>query len=350
MKSYNIYFFFFLMILLIGCSKDKQVNYNQSASLTPYVFNIPLGLPPVNVPTTNPMSKEGVALGKQLFYDPILSRDNKMACADCHQQIAAFVDKDKQFSIGVDNKPGTRNAMPLFNLAYQNKFFWDGGAATLEDQVIGPIQNPVEMHETLPMVIEKLNNHTQYPKLFKNVFGKLPITTPMLMRAIAQFERTILSGNAKYDLYVAGKAILNSHESNGLNLFVTETKGDCNHCHTLGSTFSDFEFRNNGLDTLPLTDEGRYKITLLTSDIGKFKTPSLRNIELTAPYMHDGRFKTLEECVQHYNTGFHYVTNLDPNIANKTKGRLSLQEVADLVAFMKILTDLKLTTNNEFAR
>jgi cytochrome c peroxidase len=235
-------------------------------------------------------------------------------------------------------------------LVYAKNFFWDGGATSIENQVIGPIQNPVEMHSALKDVIAKLNANADYKSKFKLVFGKNVITTALLMKAVAQFEKTILSGNSKFDLYKVGKATLTTHEANGLNLFLDEHKGDCTHCHTFGSTFTDFAFKDNGLDSIP-KDSGRYRIPpFLVSNIGKFKTPSLRNIELTAPYMHDGRFKTLTECVEHYNSGFKNSPNLDINIANKTKGRMTTQEVADIVAFLKTLTDVSITTNKNFAK
>lgn len=340
-----------IIVLAVSCRKDGQVFIpsTPNSGLTPYKLNIPLGLPPVYIPDSLKLTVEGVALGKQLFFDPILSANGKMACASCHIQQYAFVDTGR-YSVGIDGIAGTRNSMPLFNLVYAKNFFWDGGATSIENQVVGPIINPVEMHNTLKDVITKLNANEDYKAKFKLVYGKNVITTAMLMKAIAQYEKTILSGNSKYDLYKVGKATLNSHEANGLNLFLDEKKGDCTHCHTFGSTFTDFAFKDNGLDSIP-KDSGRYRIPpFLVSNIGKFKTPTLRNIELTAPYMHDGRFKTLTECVEHYNSGFKNSPNLDVNIANKVKGRMSTQEVADIVAFLKTLTDVSITTNKNFAK
>ncbi|MEY4875098.1 MAG: hypothetical protein RL708_247 [Bacteroidota bacterium] len=347
----KLFLFFIAITIIYACKKDSElaIPSTQNTSLTLYKLTIPLGLPPIYIPDSLKLTEQGVALGKQLFYDPILSANGQMSCGSCHHQLHAFVDTGK-LSIGIDGIAGTRNAMPLFNLAYATNFFWDGGATSIENQVIGPIQNPVEMHSTLKNVIEKLNNNNGYKTKFKLVFGKSIITTAMLMKAIAQFEKTILSGNSKYDLYKVGKATLTSHEANGLNIFIDNNKGDCTHCHILGSTFTDFDFKDNGLDSIP-KDSGRYRIPpFLVSNIGKFKTPSLRNIELTAPYMHDGRFKTLTECVEHYNSGFKNSPNLDINIANKTKGRMSTQEVADVVAFLKTLTDNSITTNKNFAQ
>ena len=336
-----------LAVAVVSCKKDDSGTPQQGT--TPYNLVIPSGLPQMQIPADNQLTVEGVALGRKLFYDPILSGNGKMACATCHNQNFAFTDSTFALSTGIDNVQGTRNSMPLFNLGYQKKFFWDGGAADLESQVIGPIQNPVEMHATLPDVIGKLNAHAEYPALFKKAFGIDNITTAYLMRAIAQFERTMISGNSKFDKYKRGEATLTAQETNGMALFQDEAKGDCNHCHSLGSTFSDFEFRNNGVDSI-YADAGRYKITLLGSDSGKFKTPSLRNIALTAPYMHDGRFTTLQQCLNHYNTGFHYSANLDANLQTAVKGRMSQQDMADIIAFLQTLTDNEFIADPRFKK
>ena len=335
------------IIIAVGsCKKDDGVSYQGT---TPYNLVIPSGLPQMQIPADNQLTVEGVALGKKLFYDPILSGNGKMACGNCHNQHFAFTDSIFALSTGIDNVKGTRNAMPLFNLGYQKKFFWDGGAADLESQVIGPIQNPVEMHAALPDVIGKLNASSEYPALFKTAFGIDNITTPYLMKAIAQFERTMVSGNSNFDKYKRGETNLTAQEMNGMTLFSDEAKGDCNHCHSLGSTFSDFEFRNNGVDSI-YSDPGRYKITLHGTDSGKFKTPSLRNIALTAPYMHDGRFTTLQQCLDHYNTGFHYSANLDANLQIAVKGRMTKQDMDDIIAFLQTLTDNDFATDTRFKK
>lgn len=335
-------------ILTINACK-KDVNPDAFMGGTPYPLIIPAGLPKMTIPANNPLTVEGVALGRKLFYDPILSANNTMSCASCHMQSFAFTDSGRRYSIGIDGITGTRNAMPLFNLGYQKNFFWDGGAADLESQVIGPIQNPVEMHANLADVIHKLNTHAQYPALFRVAFGGDTITTSMLMKAIAQFERTMVSGNSKYDKYVQGMVSLTAQEIRGLNLYQDPAKGDCVHCHSLGSTFSDFEYRNNGVDSI-YADAGRYRITLVGADSGKFKTPSLRNIALTAPYMHDGRFSTLQQCLDHYNTGFHLSPQLDPVLAVQTKGRMTTQDMQDIIAFLNTLTDSTLIRNAGFTK
>ena len=342
MKKIIVAILFVIPLLFVACDKGEE----DMPIATPYTLVIPEGLPPMNIPATNPLTVEGVALGKRLFYDPILSANNTQSCASCHIQENGF-SETSQYSTGIDGIEGNRNAMPLINLGWQTKFFWDGGANGLESQVIGPITNPIEMHETLANVVAKLNAHTEYPELFKAAFGSAEASSQNIMRAIAQFERTLISGNSKYDQYMRGEALLTAQELNGKALFEDMEKGDCVHCHSMGSTFSDFEFRNTGLDSIPV-DEGRYLITLNQGDRGKFKTPSLRNVELTAPFMHDGRFQTLLECVQHYNTGFRYSANLDPNLSFAVKGRMTQQEMEDLVAFMKTLTDVEFVNNPEF--
>jgi cytochrome c peroxidase len=311
-------------------------------------ISTPLGLPAQPIPPSNPLTVEGVALGRKLFYDPILSGNNQQSCASCHNQTFGFTDNNLAFSIGIDGIAGTRNSMPLFNLGYASNFFWDGGAATLESQVVGPITNPVEMHEEIPNCVTELNNHPEYPSLFKKAFGSDSVTIAMVMKAIAQFERTLLSGNSRYDRYVRGTASLTPQEQNGLHIFQAASKGDCTHCHTMGGTFSDFGYRNTGLDSIP-ADSGRAIITMNMTDAGKFKTPSLRNIALTAPYMHDGRFNTLQQVIDHYNTGFHYPFNLDPNLRNAVKGRMNQQEMDDLIAFLMTLTDSSLVVNPAFS-
>jgi len=295
------------------------------------------------------MSQEGVALGRQLFYDNLLSGNNTMNCGSCHQLGNYFVDSNKQFSKGIDNIEGPRNSMPLFNIGYSPKFFWDGGASDLESQVAGPITNPVEMHETMANVVSKLQVHPQYPTLFKKAFGSDIITSKLIMQAIAQFERTLISANSKFDKYKRGELALSAQETSGMNIYLSDTKGDCVHCHSFGGTFTDFDFRNTGLDSIPV-DLGRAMITLKQIDEGKFKTPSLRNIEKTSPYMHDGRFTTLRQCIEHYNRNFHYTANLAPELAPVIKNRMTEPEIDDLIAFLHTLTDHEFINNPNFEK
>lgn len=337
-----------LPFLLLACHKDEPVVVTPLKA-TPYTLTIPKGLPVMNIPADNPMTVEGIALGRRLFYDPILSADSTQSCGNCHFAAFSFTDSAR-LSIGIDQIKGMRNAMPIMNLGWQKLFFWDGGAIGLESQVIGPITNPLEMHDTLPNVALKLNRHPEYPALFRRAFD-LPetekVSIPLLMRAIAQFERTLITANSKYDKWKRGETTLNEQELRGMALYEDMGKGDCVHCHTMGSAFSDFEFRNNGLDAQP-ADLGRMRITLNSNDLGKFKTPSLRNIELTAPYMHDGRFQTLDQVLEHYNTGVVNSPTLDLNLAYAVPGRLSQSEKDDIIAFLKTLTDLDFVRNKDF--
>ncbi len=345
MKRISIIFSAFVFtVLLFSCTDDSE---DHDFHTTAYDLQIPQGFTAFVIPSNNPMTQEGVALGRKLFYDPILSGNNTQSCASCHLVQHSFSDT-AAVSIGVDGIAGPRNAMPLVNLGWQRNFFWDGGASDMESQVLGPVENPIEMHEQWPNALAELQADLDYQDLFYNAFGERDITVPMVIRAIAQFERTLISGNAKYDQYLRGQASLSSQELLGLEIFADPLKGDCNHCHSLGLTFSDFEFRNTGLDSIA-ADAGRYLITLNDNDRGKFKTPSLRNIELTGPYMHDGRFQTLMQCIEHYNTGFHYADNLDVNLLTAEKGRMTSSEMEALEAFLKTLTDWEFIQNPVFA-
>ncbi|MFM9028832.1 MAG: cytochrome-c peroxidase [Bacteroidota bacterium] len=333
--------------MIFACGKDVEQPDREGP--TPYNLEIPSSLPNFPIPPDNPLTVEGVALGKRLFYDPLLSGNNTQSCGSCHNQMDGFTDHRLQFSTGIDGITGNRNSMPLFNLGYADGFFWDGGASTLESQVLGPIINPIEMHEDISNCVAELQNDSVYPGLFKGAFGTDSITISLVMKAIAQFERTILSGNSRYDRYKSGQGSLTAQEIRGMTLFEDFQKGDCIHCHTLGRNFSDFSYRNNGLDSIPV-DSGRAIITQNPADAGKFKVPTLRNIEVTGPYMHDGRFSDLQQVMDHYNTGFHYPPNLDVNIRLAVKGRMSQQEMDDIIAFLKTLTDQSFLTSPAFSR
>jgi cytochrome c peroxidase len=353
-----------IFVALKSCKKDTEVvpdNGTTTATTsttsttgykpTPYYVKVPIGFAPVQSPINNPMTVEGVDLGRKLFYDKILSIDSSMSCGSCHNQTFGFTDNSQQFSKGVSGVAGTRNAMPLFNLAYveryaqtEHKFFWDGGAKDLESQVIGPITNPIEMEESLPHVMLKLQRSATYPGLFKKAFGSDSITTIMLMQAIAQFERTIVSGNTRFDF---GASALTPQEQRGMLVFNDQDKGDCFHCHNLSSAFMTvFDYRNNGHSN---ADIGLEKITGNPEDRGKFRSATLRNLVYTAPYMHDGRFNTLEEVVEFYNSGASRVEPADQNITKHADGlNLSVQEKADLVAFLKSMTDTTLIVNPDY--
>jgi cytochrome c peroxidase len=353
----NLMYLLLGIILLISCKKDlapisgctdsTATNYNPSAitedqsciyfSTTPFVIETPYEFPEMKIPSDNPMTIEGVALGEKLFKDPILSANNTQACIDCHKQNSSFSDPN-QFSTGIDDIQGNRNASALINLGWNTSFFWDGRSLTLEEQAFEPVTNTIEMHNTWMNVEIALNSDKEYPFLFKEAFNINYIDSIHVVKAIAQFERSLISTNSKLDRYLRNEEQLTISELNGYVIFNTE-KGDCFHCHGT-NMFMDNQFHNNGLDTEPFIDLGRAKVTLDVSDNGKFKTPTLRNIEMSAPYMHDGRFATLEEVVEHYDSGGKYSTTVDPLMKKLGVGlQLSNQEKIDLVAYLKTLTD-----------
>ena len=330
-----------------GCTDNIAINYNPNAitedqsciyfSTTPFLIETPYGFPDMKIPSDNPMTVEGIALGEKLFNDPILSADKTQACINCHQQNFSFSDPN-QFSTGIDNIQGNRNASALINLGWNTSFNWDGSSLTLEEQAFEPVTNSIEMHNTWMNVELELNSHSNYPFLFKQAFNINYIDSIHIVKAIAQFERTLISTNSKLDRYLKNEEQLTISELNGYAIFNTE-KGDCFHCHST-NMFMDNLFHNNGLDNEPFTDLGRAKVTSNASDNGKFKTPTLRNVEMTAPYMHDGRFATLEEVVEHYDSGGKYSTTVDPLMKKLGVGlQLSNQEKMDLVSYLKTLTD-----------
>jgi cytochrome c peroxidase len=290
----------------------------------------------------NPISKEGFLLGKKLFYDPILSVDNTISCGSCHQLFVAFAHADHKVSHGIENKLGVRNSQALFNLIWQREFFWDGGSKHIEVQPIGPITNPVEMNETLENVINKLRQNAGYKSLFKSAFNSDSITSQLMLKALVQFMGSFISADSRYDKYRVDpqKNPLSADELSGLNLF--EKK--CNTCHP-APLFTDLSYRNNGLDET-FTDSGRFRITNINSDLGKFKVPSLRNIEFTKPYMHDGRFESLEQVLDHYHSGIKLSGTLDTSL--KVGIALSGSEKQHLISFLKTLSDKSFITDDRF--
>lgn len=311
----------------------------------PYPLAVTQRFPQVRRPVDNPLTLEGVALGEKLFHDPRLSVNSTQSCASCHDRGAAFADK-RRFSAGANGDLGKRNAMPLFNLAWGQTFFWDGRAKTLREQVLMPIQDAHEMNEKLDRVVAKLAGTPGGAEDFNHAFGSPEITAGRIALALEQYLLTLVSQESRFDQAARKTAELTQEEKRGLQLFVTEydpARGlfgaDCFHCHG-GTLFTDHQFKNNGLDLDP-GDVGRMLVTGRAEDKGKFKTPSLRNVALTAPYMHDGRFKTLEEVVAHYNGGVKRSATLDPNLAKHPDAglQLSAADQRALVAFLKTLTD-----------
>jgi cytochrome c peroxidase len=318
----------------------------QTAHGTPYPLQVTNRFPKVTLPGDNPLTIEGVELGKALFSDKRLSKNDSQSCASCHDSSRAFADGGKRVSIGADGITGKRNTQPLFNLAWHDGFLWDGRAQTLREQVLMPITDPHEMNAKLEDVVLKLNRDDRILKKVEKAFGEPQVTPDNLARALEQFLLTLVSQDSKFDRATRGDAEFSLEEKRGLELFVTEYDparnlrgADCFHCHG-GNLFSSRRYTNNGLDAEP-SDLGLFVTTANAADIGKFKTPSLRNIAITGPYMHDGRFETLEEVVDHYDHGVKPSATLDPNLAKHPASGLDLS-AADkraLVAFLKTLTD-----------
>jgi cytochrome c peroxidase len=322
-----------------------------ASNATPYRFTFSAVFPQPALPLDNPLTEEGVELGRRLFFDPRLSINENQSCASCHDLKAAGADKGRAFSIGAEGKTGSRNAMPLFNLAWKNSFFWDGRAASVREQVLQPIQNPIEMHETLSNIVAKLSRpdapaSTNYASLFARAFGTAEINSDRVARALEQFMLIQVSHNSKFDRMLAGQEQFTEEEQRGFMLFHTEYDprreqygADCFHCHG-GPLFQNVAFANNGLDA-EFKDMGRYEVTHREGDQGKFAVPSLRNVAITGPYMHDGRFQTLEQVVEHYSSGVKRTATLDPNLAKHPAGGVPLSEADKkaLVAFLKTLTD-----------
>lgn len=354
-----------IIILFASCKKDDSCDDDKgtgdSNGPTPTELTVPAHFFYVDepfIPEDNPMTVEGIALGKKLFFEKRLSRDNSISCGSCHNPANSFNDKGEAFSAGVDGTLGDRNAMPLFNLAWvantSKRFNWHGNATSLEEQAFGPVTHLKEMKESWVNVTSKLQNDVNYPALFKAAFNTEVIDSNLVVKALAQFERTLISGNSRVDKHVQkeiagldieGGPFLTEQELRGFDLFQAEQKGDCFHCHGgyFNPIWTNNEFLNNGLDAMP--DSGLAEVTKDPNDIGKFKTPSLRNLVFTAPYMHDGRFNTLEEVMDFYNDGVKSSPTLDPN--QKTRN-LNAQEKEDIIAFLKALTDSSFVSNPDF--
>ena len=356
-KNFVIKFYSFTcLIFLLSCSKDKT-----SFSPSPYFLRIPNHFPVMEIPLENPMTEEGVQLGRLLFYEKRLSGDNTMSCASCHNQTYSFSDTNK-YSIGIDGIAGNRQAMPLINLGWEDFYFWDGRAKTLEEQILEPVPNPIEMHLDWSSAIEKIKEDQHYRNLFFKAFGESTIDSIRVSQAIAQFLRTLISGESKYDVmykYENGIELLSNEleilqqidadEWAGYDLFKSLNGADCFHCHN-GPLMRVKKFSNNGLIPNFFNDLGRSIVTNNPDDNYKFKVPTLRNIAVTAPYMHDGRFQTLEEVIEHYSSGIHMSPTLDPLIEFGSVGGVQLNDTEKgfLKKFLLTLTDNDFLTNIKF--
>ncbi len=311
----------------------------------PYVFPVLKGFPQMPLPAENTATVEGVALGRQLFYDPILSKEGNLSCASCHRQESAFSDAPFAFSKGRNRLKTRRNTPPLFNLAWYPSLFWDGRAATIEEQVFHPVRDTTELADVWTEVARRLAQNASYRRQVKAAFGEVPVDSTIIAKAIGQFLRTLLSYRSKYDRVLAGKAFFTPDEYQGFVLINDMSEGDCLHCHsTDGDALGALPgFSNNGLNKviLPAGDGGRGAITGKAADWGKFKIPTLRNIALTPPYMHDGRFATLEEVLHFYSEGVQLSPTIDAKMSYAHAGgvHLSAEKQRQIILFLKTLSD-----------
>jgi cytochrome c peroxidase len=358
MNKLNRYSIFIVLIILsvtISCGPEPMDNDDLTSikyNPTTYNFDLPSHFPSMDIPANNPTTKEGISLGRHLFYDPIMSADSTQSCASCHLPEMSFTD-GKAVSIGIDGIAGTRSSMSLINIAFvRSGLFWDGRAKTLEDQALLPVEDSIEMHHSWPKLEEQLRRSKRYPTMFREAFGiqnKSGINKELAVRAIAQFERTIISKDSKYDQIKQGKAKYTDLEFYGQGLYFDEDPdlpdSECWHCHNLPMATSD-AFFNNGLtetsDLMSFVDKGRGNVTKSIIDNGKFRAPTLRNIKYSAPYMHDGRFATLDDVLNHYVSGGKSSPNSDPLIHNLP---FSTFEIKALKAFIETLNDTNVYNN-----
>ncbi|SMG40558.1 cytochrome c peroxidase [Marivirga sericea] len=354
-----------LFPLLIACNPEEYSPVVKDG----YEINPPVyfGDYQERIPNDNPITKNGFALGRKLFYETALSADNSISCGTCHQQELAFTD-GKAVSEGVEGKLGKVSAMSLSNLLWTENFTWTGKFNRLTDQSLDPIKNPVEMHLPLEQAVEKLEEQG-YATDFQKAFGSYEITVERIGKALAQFQRALISSDSRYDQYLRGEIQASPAELNGMNLFFThpipgQLRGaNCGDCHLGPLTSGDIDefqgFHNNGLDTDETMDSGLMSVTGKPEDKGRFKAPTLRNIAVTAPYMHDGRFKTLKEVMDHYNSGIKNSKTLDILIiegSNEPVGvhdeirlHLTEKEKEDVIAFLHMLTDESFLNNPKFS-
>ncbi|MDZ4824725.1 MAG: cytochrome c peroxidase [Flavobacteriales bacterium] len=355
---FHIILFCLFITMVVACKHHPEEMTPPPDTFNPtYIdLEIPPFFPPMDIPVDNPLTEEGVLLGRYLFWEKKLSGNNLMSCATCHLPEFGFSDPN-QFSTGINGEIGNRQAMALVNLGWAYNFFWDGRAGSIEDQVQQPVENPIEMAEDWDNAILELAADTLYPPLFEAAFGSSAITQDRSAKALAQFLRMLISSNSKFDKQRIGQYDFTADEEAGFDLFLAEGGqqgvggADCFHCHGhSGMQMGDYLFHNNGLDQHFVADPGLAIITGNPLDSGKFKTPSLRNIELTAPYMHDGRFATLDQVLDHYNTGGEISTTIDP-FMEAAGGGLFLDDTKkqQVMAFLKCLTDTSFINNEAFS-
>lgn len=332
----NIFYFLLSFVFLLSCKKDEEIAPQNDSTIQ---FLKPANFPnPVYDLSANPITKEGFELGRALFYDGILSRDGTISCGSCHQQSSAFTQHGHDLSHGIDNKLTKRNSLPIQNLAWYNTFFWDGGVGHLDMFALAPIENENEMDETPANVLNKLRQSSKYPTLFKKAFGTTEITLDRFLKALSQFQLMCISANSKYDKVVRNeRQVFTADEQQGRLIFQQK----CATCHS-GELFTNQNFINNGLPIRNADDFGRNLISWFEEDKYKFRVPSLRNVEKSTPYMHDGRFRTLEQVLDFYSNAVVDSPTLD-NRLRQTNGTLGIalntDEKQKIILFLKTLTD-----------
>ncbi|NNM31241.1 MAG: cytochrome-c peroxidase [Akkermansiaceae bacterium] len=341
----------------VGCESSSEPDPVIGTPYDVQVGGIP-EFPPMEEPADNPTTVEGIALGRRLFYDPILSSDRTISCASCHKQENAFADP-RVVSSGVNGAQGLFNAPALMNVGWNPAHFWDGRSPTLEDQAAHPVPSEIEMNLPWDQAVQRLQGDPDYPELFRLAFGSTQVTQGRVVKAIAQFQRILVSRNSRWDRIQRDEdgVTPTAAELRGFQAFTTEAGGDCFHCHGHPALYTPLVaggvagfFEDNGLSLTP--DDGLFAVTGEESDRGKFKAPSLRNIAVTAPYMHDGRFATLEEVLDHYSEGYVDSPNLNTKMrARLTSGARALteQEKTDIIQFLQALTDDEFLTDPDLS-
>jgi cytochrome c peroxidase len=348
MNHLKVVALFFILAFTFACKKKTKVEEEAIKTPAPIydiAFTVPNGWPqPSYNYINNPLTAEGFELGRKLFYDPILSKDNTISCGSCHQQFAGFAHAAHNVSHGINDLSGTRNTPGLFNLNWNTSFMWDGGVNHIEVMPLAPIQNPVEMNETVAGIVSKLSASEKYKALFSKAYGTEEVTSQKMLKALAQFMGMLVSSNSEYDQYKKGSVVWDTTSSKYKGYKIFQQK--CNTCHT-EPLFTDHSFRNNGLAiNSNYKDSGRFIITQEINDLYKFKVPSLRNIGLTSPYSHDGRFELITEMLDHYSSGIVQSPSLDPALQNGFT--LSSAEKNNLFEFLKTLNDNSFKTDPRF--
>ena len=376
--SAALFFIFALLlsVLFSGCKKNVEDDGKDGFAPTPYPLQIPKYFPTkLNIPADNPLTVEGVELGRYLFYDTRLCGytgacpDSMMSCATCHDQAHGFdvgIDNPRfpnGVTFGLSGTPTPHSPLPLVNLVFNSEgYFWNGiiyeenpnaARRTLENVVLMGIMAPHEMNSTAERAVAAIKTDARYPKMFERAFGTPEITIERIEKAIAQFIRVLVSGNSRFDTYLRGETQLSEQELRGYVLFSTEEGADCYHCHGGGGAplFTTNQFYNNGLDAEFNDTRDRYSVTGNLKDIGAYRAPTLRNITVSAPYMHDGRFKTLDEVLEFYNSGLVNSPYIHPLMHKVSEGGASLtpSQIADLKAFLQTLTDEEFLSKEEFS-